>query len=325
MDRLRAFEWLYLRNPARDPSAGYLGADIDGRLEGMWGRMPVQLYAGGSPVAAVFSHDALVNPACRGQGIASGLLRAITADTPWLLSLWHNERIVSILQKQPWRRIVCARPFKRVFRTDRLLAAKLRAPWLTPLLRATDVLACPLPWRAPGRRPQYQVHPIRRFTADHDALFQAVAADGRVIVERTSRILNWRYADIPYRRYELLEAREGERLVGYLVYRIEGAEGGMSEGIITDLLTLPRREDAVVAMLGAAERSFREQGVDFAVTYMSYGPMATQLRRAGYGVRPAMETACVWVLGLDRAPDQVRGAGADSWYVTRGDCDGDMW
>jgi hypothetical protein len=63
-----------------------------------------------------------------------------------------------------------------------------------------------------------------RFAAEFTELANRADAGGAGHVHRTAEYLNWRFLDHPQRRYEILTAREGKELKGYLIFMEEGSD-----------------------------------------------------------------------------------------------------
>ena len=100
-----------------------------------------------------------------------------------------------------------------------------------------------------GQEGEIAVHDIAKFdTAFQDSLrafWERVRHRYPATIERTSAYLLWRFFSHPHLHYSFLAATEGEKLVGYLIYRSEEAEG-FSIARIVDFIADPLAERALL-------------------------------------------------------------------------------
>ena len=324
--RLQALEWIHEANPWKAAHAEYLLMWEEGKVVGYLGRMPVRLFLRGAPVDAVYAQEALTDPDLRGRGVATTLFELANATPRPMISLWHNERIVSLLGKTGWTRAGALPTFRKIYRVRTLLSTRLPSMMqgLARVLAPIDEV------RARGRSAAvapYVIEPIDRFGSEFDGLFRRVATRYLVIADRGVATLNWKYVDIPFQQYQRVAVRRDGRLRGYGVFRVEAHPSGVRKGHLVDMLADPDEPRAMHALATHMDAWFREQRVDLAAGLISSGALQDAFRRAGFRrVRPTA-TSWLWVRNEQHAPATEAPLLRDvaNWYLTLGDSDRDMW
>lgn len=327
--RKTAFRWLHEGNPFSDPERSYVLAYKGGRLAGYWGRMPMRFRHHGVPIDCVFAQEALVDPAFRRQGIARRLMEEATSAPELYLSLWHNEKIVSLLQSSGWSSMGRYYPRKKIYRATAVLRWKLGNPCLARLLGFPARLLLRDRHDRLEETETVTIESVDYFTAEMDAFFDRVAPEFAFIADRNSVTLNWRFSHIPHRTFQRFVARDrtNRTVRGYLVTEITDLpKEGLLRGDIVDFLVSPQDPSGWSALLREADRCFRRRGVDFAVvlhTLPHYGAIANSWRfRRTWKARPGNQ-----LLFLDRREQVQRSEGHSysQWFLTQGDSDGHLW
>jgi len=122
--RIEAFRWIQMHNPFHNPfkdvNNNYLLGFSNDKLIGYSGIMRVRFYHFGRPFYALFSQETLVDPSYRRHGLATKLLAEVNRSDSFLVSLWHNERILALLGKKGWINIGSFRPLKKIHKLESL-------------------------------------------------------------------------------------------------------------------------------------------------------------------------------------------------------------
>jgi hypothetical protein len=290
----RFLPWLYDRNPGG--RALEFTASSAGLVSGHIAVLPRRYKIGGGTMAGSVVVNAITHPDFRGRGIFMVLhedafrspgaqriafsfgfanensergcfrhlgYRELVRLPLWILPL----NLPGILASQPSKRSVSWRAAAR--------AAQ-------PLARLWRFL------RQPRRSSAVTVERIADFGPEFDDLWRAVSNTADNILVRDRAFLNWRFVEPPTRRYDILAARSGGRLTGYLAGRITPVEG-MRWGIIADLLSEKTKEGraAAASLVAAYSRQVLKEGADIVAGLMlRHVPPALGLRRNGYIVCP---------------------------------------
>jgi len=132
-----------------------------------------------------------------------------------------------------------------------------------------------------------------------------------ICIERSAEYLNWRYLRHPFEHHELLTARRGKELMGYLVFSHTGEDAK-----IVDLFGLP---DAAMwtALVAHVVTLLHTRGViTVSVPALAANPWAALLKKWGFRRR---EGSPVVVYGSSEMMQALHGARAFSWFLTDGD------
>ena len=124
----------------------------------------------------------------------------------------------------------------------------------------------------------WSIATLERFDDRIEGFFDEAARPFDFVIVRSKDYLNWRYCDPAAGRFTVRIAEEGDRILGYLVFKI--SEG---TGYIADLLALPDRREVVRSLIEDALSVFRGAGVESASCWMiSRHPYNGILRRYGF-------------------------------------------
>jgi hypothetical protein len=167
-----------------------------------------------------------------------------------------------------------------------------------------------------------QVAEAPGFDASFDRLWDRVAGQYEVAVDRDRSFLTWRFTAPTFRGYQILTARAGGDLVAYAVIRSTEIEG-VPTGMIADLVVEPtaRGEAGGVLVVNEATRRFQADGRALAGTLMlSHCREFRVLRRAGYLECPEQFAPQPFRLMATPFTDGPTPA-ADRWFVTIADHD----
>ena len=69
------------------------------------------------------------------------------------------------------------------------------------------------------------------------------------IIEKNMDYLNWRYCDPRGGFYKILLAEDNDKVIGYIVYKVNRFREEYHRGNIMEALALPDREDAIEALV----------------------------------------------------------------------------
>jgi GNAT superfamily N-acetyltransferase len=274
------WQWKYQQPPAlfRSPSAV---ADLNGRIVGHFGIVPLMAAWKGRTVRAAQTVDAVVLPAYRHRGIHTSLGHYVLGHAaqagitfiyafPGLFSLAVDRRMgyrpVAFVPEM----VRLLRPRQTLVLALHLLPGDLRAlyavcqetAWspgtvrrLARLRRSLLLLASwasdPVVTRPRRSRSSgvadFELRSIGEFDPRFDVLWAQVRDDTTLGVCKDAGYLTWRYRLNPGERYQVIAAERGKELIGFLVMRHAGLCSDIAE-----LLALPGRSDVVSSLLATA-------------------------------------------------------------------------
>ena len=257
------WEWQYLRSPfSRDIQV--FVAECGTELAGATTRLPFDLRREGKTVRAYFSVDSMVHQSYRRRGIMKSLYRQTTDVMPLLYSKGTNSGMYELLIELGYK----------VVQPNTYLVNYL-SPWKIALQRYNLYKAAPLFSDQGAREDGFE--PVRTFGQEFDDFWAQVAGAFPGIVVKDSAYMNWRYVDIPHKKYHLYYKVKEGRIVCALVLRT----GGYACWIV-DLIWDPGVGDEPGATLRAWVRALKEQGYLKVICWGTLRQFRDALTRAGF-------------------------------------------
>lgn len=204
------WEWQYLRNPPENQPRIYI-AEAGNELVASTTRFPFRLHFGGQPIESFFSFDTMVHPNWRRLGLMQRLYSKTLEEMPALFSKGSTLNMYRLLRKLGYRDVLPNSILVRYLSPVRLL---FRKAGLIEKLRTFPV----------GKDLPEGFALIQVFEEDFDRFSERISKRFDGIVVKNSRFMNWRYLEIPNRKYTCCYRKNmvGEIAV-VLVFRIKGS------------------------------------------------------------------------------------------------------
>ena len=313
-------DWLYRDNPDGNAILWTLRKLDSGEMAGFTVALPRRMMVDGEVRTCWNGADFSILPKYRTLGLAMKLRRAakegVDAGRVDFLYAHPNERMAVIHAK------VGHQPVGRMFRYAKPLRA---APYLREKLKREALAATaarlidPLmqfgsrEWR---HRMSLDVDLVEspRFDDRYDRLFDESTRCARVVGVRDGRYLNWRYAENPLYKTHALEAREGNRLGGYLLFRVEGESASIKD------VFPPHDETVARDLIAAMIREGRKRGLKSAsVTTLEGNPWDARFAEFGFRRRP--DSSQMFAYASPGCPWRDVVLDKQSWFLTVGDRD----
>jgi hypothetical protein len=309
------FDWVYRQNPhgrgrlwvATDPTSG--------EAVGIAGAFPRRMSVFGRDELAWLLGDFCVSDAYRSVGPALALQRACLAEVgaggiPFCYD-FPSSGMMAVYRRLRINPLGHMVRLRMVLRVDTRLRELVANRAISRSLSAVANLFL-APRRAQGRSAsglEVSLHasPLgREFTE----LNRQMANPKVVMVERSAEYLSWRYLANPVHRYEVLTARQADRMVGYAVFRQD--DRTMT---LVDVFPDPRGATTTDLVQGAVRVAWRRglEAVD--ISLLESSPWISCLKEAGFKQR---ETLPVVVY----APRDGTQVGTEmNWFLSDGDRD----
>ncbi len=252
--------WQYVDNPA-GPVMGFLARDREThKIVGQEALIPIQVDLDGVPTAVTLSLNTTTDPAYRRKGIFGGLIRSANeslapAGMAYVYGVPNQNSYAGFIGLG-WYLVGDIPLLVRPVNLRRLVAQRTSLPGVAPLVAIAGRPLAPTLPKTPQPVEGVSITPVEQFDASFDDLWQRVRGRQRVMVIRDSTYLNWRFHQIPLRRYDCFKATTTDQvLVGYIVLR-EAEIGGIQAGLIVDFLidSSPDGERAGKALLSQGLR-----------------------------------------------------------------------
>lgn len=309
------FSWLYLRNPA-GPALVWVATDSDtNRITGIAAAFPRRIYYRGSELRGYVLGDFGIDAWHRSLGLALALQRAclegLAGENAAFAFDFPSRSMMAVYTRLHIGANTTMVRYAKPMRVDRHVAERVPIPGIARSLSAVVNAGLRIRDRRPSRGSSWTiaVEPAPWGEEFTDAVREWGPRLG-VFVARTAEYLNWRYGEHPLRCYEMLTAREGVRLCGYLIHHANG-----HDHVIADLVA--ENDEVGSLLLGQATAVARERCAHtLSCPWLAMHSGKQLLERCGFRPR---ETSPVVVLGLsgERVEPET-----DQWLLTSGDWEG---
>jgi hypothetical protein len=322
VDRLEEqWEWRFLRNPEGSSSVprGFV-LERDEKIVGHVSCTPMRVKIRNSVVPAFSPGEWVTDPA-RGRGYGPLLMRRVMA-LPGVGIAAPNEIAYPAMKRLGWSDVCRLESWVRIVRADRLLLSGIRRRLRRAAAPARGLETTGEPPRARVRADDgIEIVPVERFDERFDDLWDRVAPELGAAVVRDRRFLNWRYVDIPARRYAIAAAERRGELQGYAVYYARRRDDVVF-GHVIDVLVAGADPSTRDALLAYAVGELKRSGVDVITSYTAPHDsfFRAGLRRVGFPLARRGPT----VLAIDRVGGSPCAINPAEWFLTRGDSDLDM-
>ena len=322
----RMWHWKIKGNPARSADQQYqVGMVEEGKLLGAITMMPLRVKIGSVIHGAAILLDVVVAPSTQRHGIigaAPRIAREVVRISPTLTYGVVDER-----NRKLWERIwghdalirVCRRRHRVLALAPVLRRKSSVAPWLANIAdvgyrifsAATDGVAA---LRGPH---DVEVRPVDKVDFSFDALWDWAAPSHPNLMVRDRQFLQWRFEELPDRRYTILGAYRAGRLVGYAVLRLV-EEGALRKALIVDLFTHRDETGIFRKLLAAASAEARRQGaVSVAILASDEPPQRRAMRLALF----FGDSRSAFMIGHSNTLAIAEYCDTSKWWVTLADAD----
>ena len=309
------FDWLYHGNPHGSARAWIAIDENTGKGVGAAAAFPRRLSIAGSTGVGYVLGDFCIDRQYRSLGLALQLQRTcleqVGSEGPASSYDFPSDRMMAIYRRMQIGPKCHVVRWSKPLKTDRKIGQLVKSPAFAKIL-ATTVNKL-LEWKDTPSAPkggwtiaEHQGDCDERFTR----LARAVGSNYGTCIERSAEYLNWRYLRHPLVQHEILTARCGEDLKGYVVFthtekeaKIVDLFGFSDTAMWTALVT------RVVALL----RARMVMNVSFPA--LATNPWAGLLKKWGFYPRESSPVV-VYVSGKMAAPEE---SAISSWFLVDGD------
>ena len=329
-------KWQYEANPA-GPAMIQLARDVEtNQLAGQYVVIPTRFKAFDKTVNGILSLNTLTRQIYSGQGIFTGLAKAVyqagaEQGSEFCYGFPNPNSYPGFTRKLGFTDLGCVPLLLRPLNVKALIKRKFGS------LLASLSLPFQLFYQVKDRSDnRYEVYPLTAFNlSELNAFWAKVQAKYPIMGIRDADYIRWRYFENPYRDYQLygIHKKNSSELIGYIVGRCTEVEG-MSSGMIVDFLVDPSVPEAGSFLLNRLLRFFVDNNMDLAGSLMLPQTEESRILKAnGFFTCPkALEPQPFPVIYRRLRPQEEGegnpGAGTSDpllqlnhWFLTMGDYD----
>ena len=326
--------WQHSANPAGLAQVGLAKENGSHRIIGVLWLMPLKIQVGEEIVLGSQSMYALVHPDYRRQGIFTTLVDYLDRygqehGYQFTYGFPNPNSYPGFIRQLGWCDLGQARLFVRPLKADRLIERRLGNGLIQSTLavgwRAIEHFQFRL--RSLGQQAaQVAVEEADTNSPALDDFWERIHSKYPVMVVRDTRFLDWRYTQVPGRRYYVLAARQENQIIATIVLRSTVIQG-IACGMVVDFLveSTERGRLAGEALLRHAAEQFQEEDLDLiGCLLLPHAEEVELLRRQGFFLCPRWlqpRPFPVILLTHDVASRTKSLHNLGSWFLTMGDFD----
>jgi len=328
--RRKAVAWLHDGHPLRGerPPLRFVVTD-DEKIAGSMGHMPADYMIKGERVAVRITHDLLVDPEYRGQGLAKKIVDNSKATGDFYPGgMWMNvpcykihracgfDDVLSpttqtlVLDPGAFARRQGFNAVKRVAVAGALGVTRARAMRKARAVvdSETGGVAC---------------REVGEFDPRLDGAWLSMVKSYDIAACREAAFLNWKYTKHPVLKYRFTVAERGGDTRGYLVWRMPLEGGKENRAVIVDYLVERGDVETLKAMTAKVIVEAETGGAE-ALSVMTTHPRAVKLLRT-FGFLPRRGSHSWVIANWERYLPREWLVSHEPWHVCLGDSDGDFW
>jgi GNAT superfamily N-acetyltransferase len=298
------FHWLYRDNPAGEALALVATDPGSQQIVGAAAAFPRMMQCGGATARAFVLGDFCIHPRHRSLGLALTLQRAclesISISGSRSAFDFPSQSMLAIYKRLRIEVNATMVRYAKPLRADRKIATRVPVPVVArglsmvanTGLQLRDAVKLPTAWT------------IAREPGPWGAEFTEAACQwtppAGICMQRTADYLNWRYHRHPALPFEMLTARQGGALWGFLILHFNG-----ENCVIDDLLA--QHDPVCLALLAEAAPVARRGGAHtISAPWLSTHPGCRLLEQSGFRPRESQPVVLLGPANYD-------------WYLTSGD------
>ena len=315
------FDWAYRDNPHGQGKAWLAVDQNKNHVVGFTSAFPRRVMVAGELLTGWNCADFSIDQEYRTLGVAMKLRRAakecVDRGEFDFLFAHPNNRMLAVHEKVGHQAIGKMVRYAALLRLEQKLQALTGNKVASQALAAlgNPFLRLATPGSARAGQYKFCVREEKNFGAEYDRLFEKALAQHRVIVQRDSAYLTWRFLRNPLYRTCSLRMQYGEDLKGYvLFYEAKGAVHVM------EWLAEGGKEEALI-LLRALVQHLRQAGINsVSLRLHDLNPWLAAAQQLGFRYRDDA-TSTVIAYSNSTQPYATTVLDGKTWFMTVGDRD----
>ncbi len=327
--RKKAVLWLHDRHPLAGRVPLRFVVKDGERIAGSMGHMPADYMIKGERVPVRITHDLLVDPDYRGQGLAKKIVdNAKDTGDFYPGGMWMNDPCYKIHRSCGFEDVLPVATQTLVLDPKAFVARQglggAKGAAVQTLLSVGRVRAMRrVTAAAKGSAGETVLREIPEFSPALDEAWLSMIKTYGIAACRDAAFLNWKYTRHPVVRYRVLLAERRGKPSGYLVWRLPLEGGVENRASIVDYV-VERGDTAALQSMAAAVIIEASAARVEALSVMTTQPWASKLLRS-FGFLPRRESHTWLVANWERHIPAQWLRTHEPWHVCLGDSDGDFW
>ncbi len=318
------FFWKYRDCPFSE-AFNWLAQDQSGNFVGMASIFPRKFSLNGELLVAGVAGDFAVDKKHRAFGPALQLqktaLESIKENNISFIYSFPNKHSAQVMVRAGYVEIGRIERFVKLLKTEHKFKKYIRFPFIAKLTaKIIDLIlkVTSSETQYNGKKMQdFNVENLAFFDKRFDRLWEKCSKQFRVMGERTSDFLNWRYKQCPINNYEIfiVHKKGAEEIIGYIVYYVNN-----DIFHIIDMLSLDLGNFLDILIAKFIIYSRKESISLISIAYFGNNLIKEKLRKFGFYAREKRRKVLFYKKkSLD--PRDCMFANNENWYLLIGDED----
>lgn len=238
-DYAKRFDWIYLNNPFGRAKAWIIYNDDTGQAVGFTGVFPRPVFVNGKEYLAWNCGDFSIDKKYRALGVALKLRRAAKNDVdagrvPFLYA-HPNKRMEVVHLRVGHKKISEMRRFALPLKFDRYFKDRLPVEFLAKIVALPINSSLRLKYALKNpKNIKGQILANVECRPEHEALFEAMKKQFKVIGIRNCSFLKWKFADHPNFKYQQFDCYRGNQLIGTLFFTVKNQVVHLIDVLVND-------------------------------------------------------------------------------------------
>lgn len=273
---IKHWAWQFLENPAEKPIM--VLAEDKSQIIGQCTLLPTKMIVQNQEILAGQSIDTMISKEYRGQGLHKQLAQktfeiANEKNIKFRIGFPSQDALRGLLGGIGGTLVTDINLYMKVYKLDGIITPILKIKPLAKLLSSIGMFFINLSSKFKATRPkkQYAIKTIEVFGDEFDMLSDEINKEPYIMAKRDSDFLNWRIANNVEFKYKTFAAYFEDKLSGYIILKLENkkirGKFDTKLGSIVDIMGI--NDDVILALSSEADRYFKEQKVDFTVTWIT--------------------------------------------------------
>ena len=289
-DPLDHWKWKYIDNPLKINVIAL--ATSEDKIIGCIHNVVQKIKIGEGYYISLLGVDVATHEDYRGTGVYSKILSHITeakraagAEFHYAVSsnpiLINRNKRYNIAFPSPMQHMLRIRDVDAYLRTVHTSNASLKTYGVHGVKLLNKLTASGTKFS--GSDDDFEISKINRFDDDYSRFWDRVKPHYSFIVSRDADYMNWRYLDPRGGRHIVKVAKSGERVLGYIVLRINKYNEGNPVGYIVDLLVQPDHLNVALKLVEDGVAYFDHENVNASQVYTTKKSLyESLLRKTGF-------------------------------------------
>ena len=232
--------WQYVCNPHGQAVISLAKSSLDDKVVGQYIVIPMSVIANGQEVLGSVSLNTLTHSDFRGQGIFTVLAKdaykkCAERGIDFTYGFPNQNSYPGFVKKLGFEDIGHVPLLIKPLKIKELVKKKIRNTITKNIMIGLGACLSPLFKIKQSNFNDIEVVKIHRFDNSYSQFWSEVKGKYNVMVDRSTKFMNWRYFDIPLRKYQVFVAKNKGNVMGYIITRIQEVEG-INNGMIVDFL-----------------------------------------------------------------------------------------